>query len=60
MEPNQMLDIKPANTNETAVSLLAQEIARELAPLLQRNADESGPDPKGLRGVQAMLLRNRC
>lgn len=45
-----------AITNESATSLLAQEIARALAPLLQRHADVPGPDPKGLRDVQPALF----
>jgi len=45
-----------ATTNESATSVLAQEIARVLIPLLQRHSDAPGPDPKGLRDVQPALL----
>jgi hypothetical protein len=44
------------NTTENATSLLAREIARELAPLLRREAEAQGPDPKGLRDVRPALL----
>jgi hypothetical protein len=43
-------------SSENGTSILAREIALEVARLLKREAEPDGPDSKGLRDVQPVLF----